>query len=398
MSFLSPALARVKPSPTVAMTTRALALKEAGREVIALAAGEPDMPTPQHIREAAKAAIDRGETRYTAVDGIAPLKRAVAEKFARENGLDVGPGQVSVGTGGKQVLYNALIATVGPGDEVVIPAPYWVSYPDIVLLAGGTPVVVTPAEGFKITPPELEAALTPRTKWVILNSPSNPTGAAYTEAELRALADVLLRHPRVWVLSDDIYEHLTYDGFAFRTIAQVEPGLASRTLTVNGVSKAYAMTGWRLGYGAGPAPLIAAMATVQSQSTSNPCSISQWAALAALTGPQDHLEPQRAVFDRRRRMVVERLNAIPGIDCPMPEGAFYVYPSVAGLIGRTTRGGTVLATDEDVALALLDETGVALVHGGAFGLSPALRLSYAAADDQLVTALDRIGDFVAGLA
>jgi aspartate aminotransferase len=334
------------------------------------------------------------------VDGIPELKRAICQKFDRENGLAYQPAQVTVGTGGKQVLYNALMATLNAGDEVIIPAPYWVSYPDMVLLAGGQPVFVAagPEAGFKITPEQLEAAITPKTKWLIFNSPSNPTGAGYTAEELKGLTDVLMLHPQVWVLTDDMYEHLVFDGFEFATPAAVEPGLYERTLTVNGVSKAYAMTGWRIGYAAGPVPLIRAMGKVQSQSTSNPSSISQWAAVEALTGPQDFLEPNRALFQRRRDLVVGMLNEAEGVHCPRPEGAFYVYPDISGCIGKTSRGGVAIGTDEDFATALLDETGVAVVFGAAFGLSPAFRVSYATSDGQLREACSRIQDFCAGLA
>lgn len=399
MPLLSAALGRIRPSPTVAITGRALDLRAGGRDIIALSAGEPDFATPEHIREAAKAAIDAGHTRYTAVDGMAALKRAVAAKFQRENGLSYSEAQISVGTGGKQVLFNALMATLDPGDEVVIPAPYWVSYPDIVRLADATPVVVptSPQNGFRLRPEALEAAITPRTKWLILNSPSNPTGAALSQDDLAALAAVLERHPQVWVLADDIYEHLTYDGFVFATIARVAPALQDRTLIVNGVSKAYAMTGWRLGYGAGPVELIRAMARLQSQSTSNPSTISQWAALAALEGPQDFLPGFRATFQRRRDLVVAALNAIPGISCPVPQGAFYVYPDISGLMGRRSAGGRVIATDEDFVTALLEEAGVAVVFGAAFGLSPHFRISYAASDDMLREACNRIAGFCAGL-
>ena len=399
MPILSATLARVKPSPTIAMTAKAAAMKAAGRDVISLSAGEPDFDTPEHIREAGKRAIDEGRTRYTAVDGIAELKVAIAEKFRRENGLDYAPSQVSVGTGGKQVIYNALMATLDPGDEVIIPAPYWVSYPDMVALAGGVPVIVpAPIEtGYKMTPESLEAAITPRTKWLIFNSPSNPTGAGYGRAELKALTEVLMRHPHVWVLTDDMYEHIAFDGFTFCTPAEVEPGLMDRTLTMNGVSKAYAMTGWRIGYAAGPKALIDGMALVQSQSTSNPCSISQWAAVTALTGPQDFLKTNAAMFQRRRDLVVAGLNAAPGVSCPVPEGAFYVYPSVAGCIGRTSRGGRRITDDEAFATALLEETGAAVVFGAAFGLSPHFRVSYAAADDLLRDACARIQEFCAGL-
>ncbi|MCH2096492.1 MAG: pyridoxal phosphate-dependent aminotransferase [Rhodobacteraceae bacterium] len=399
MSFLSETLARVKPSPTVAVTAKARDLKAAGADVIGLGAGEPDFDTPDTIKAAAIAAINAGKTKYTAPDGIPELKEAICKKFARENGLDYKPSQVSVSTGGKQVLYNALMATMNPGDEVIIPAPYWVSYPDMVLLAGGTPVIVeAPLEaGFKLTPDQLEDAITPRTKWLIFNSPSNPTGAGYTRAELQALTDVLMRHPQVWVMTDDMYEHLVYDGFEFHTPAQIEPGLYERTLTCNGVSKAYAMTGWRIGYAAGPEPLIAAMRKIQSQSTTNPSSISQWAAVEALNGPQDFLAPNNALFRRRRDLVVSMLNAAEGLSCPVPDGAFYVYPSIAGCIGKTTPKGTTLTNDEDFATALLEEEGVAVVFGAAFGLSPNFRVSYATSDEALTEACHRIQRFCAAL-
>ena len=398
MAFLSDAINRIKPSPTVAMTGRAAALKAEGRDIIALSAGEPDFDTPEHIRAAGKAAIDHGHTRYTTVDGIAELKRAICDKFARENGLDYTADQISVSSGGKQILFNALLATVNPGDEVIIPAPYWVSYPDIVALAGGTPaIVLCPAEdGFRLTPEALRAAITPRTKWLILNSPSNPSGAAYDAAQMKALTDVLLDFPQVWVLTDDIYEHLVFDGFTFVTPAQIEPRLKDRTLTMNGVSKAYAMTGWRIGYGAGPVALIRAMAKLQSQSTSNPSSISQYAALAALTGPQDYIDMSREAFQRRRDLVVDGLNDCPGLSCPVPQGAFYVYPSIADLIGTVSAGGTAITDDEAFANALLDETGVAIVFGAAFGLSPHFRVSYAASDDTLREAIARIRAFCEG--
>ena len=398
MAFISDRLARIKPSPTIAMTTRAADLRAQGRDIISLSAGEPDFDTPENVRDAAKAAIDAGHTRYTAVDGTPSLKRAIVDKFARENGLDYAPAQITVGTGGKQILYNALMATLDDGDEVIVPAPYWVSYPDMVLLAGGTPVVVEcdQASGFRLTPDALEAAITPRTKWLILNSPSNPSGAGYDRAQMAALCDVLLRHPQVWVLADDIYEHLVFDGFAFCTPAQVEPRLKDRVLTMNGVSKSYAMTGWRIGYGAGPEALIKAMAKLQSQSTSNPCSISQYAAEAALTGPQDYITDSRAVFQRRRDLVVAGLNACPGLDCPVPQGAFYVYPSIAGLIGLTSAGGTPIDSDEAFANALLDETGVAVVFGAAFGLAPHFRISYATSDAVLQDAMARIRRFCEG--
>ena len=399
MAFLSDTLSRVKPSPTIAVTTKAAELKAAGKDVIGLGAGEPDFDTPANIKDAAKAAIDAGKTKYTAVDGIPELKKAICEKFKRDNGLDYTPAQVTVGTGGKQVLYNALMATLNAGDEVVIPAPYWVSYPDMVLLAGGEPVIAeaNAETAYKLTPDALEAAITPKTKWLIFNSPSNPTGAGYTWDELKALTDVLLRHPHVWVMSDDMYEHLVYDDFTFCTPAQVEPKLYDRTLTVNGVSKAYAMTGWRIGYAAGPVDLIKAMGKIQSQSTSNPCSISQWAAVEALSGPQDYIAENNRIFQRRRDMVVEMLNEAEGIDCPVPEGAFYVYPSVAGCIGKTSAGGADIADDEAFATALLEETGVAVVFGAAFGTSPCFRVSYATSDDALREACTRIQTFCAGL-
>ncbi len=399
MSFLSDTLARVKPSPTIAVSTLAAELKAAGKDVIGLGAGEPDFNTPDNICAAAKAAIDAGKTKYTAPDGIAELKQAVCDKFKRDNGLEYTPAQVSVGTGGKQILYNALMATLNPGDEVVIPAPYWVSYPDMVLLAGGEPVIAEASAdtAYKLTPDQLEAAITPKTKWFIFNSPSNPTGAGYTHDELKALTDVLMRHSHVWVMTDDMYEHLVYDDFEFVTPAQVEPGLYDRTLTCNGVSKAYAMTGWRIGYAAGPEQLIAAMRKIQSQSTSNPCSISQWAAVEALNGPQDYIATNNAIFKRRRDMVVEMLNAAEGITCPVPEGAFYVYPSIKGCIGKTTPAGKTIETDEDFATALLEENGVAVVFGGAFGLSPNFRVSYATSDENLEKACTRIQAFCAAL-
>jgi aspartate aminotransferase len=399
MPFLSDALSRVTPSPTIAISNAAAEMKAAGQDIISLSAGEPDFDTPEHIKLAAKDAIDRGETKYTAVDGIPELKAAICRKFKRDNGLEFTPQQVNVGTGGKQVLYNALLATVNPGDEVIIPAPYWVSYPDMVRLAGGTPVAIkaTLANDFRITPEQLEAAITPTTKWFIFNSPSNPTGAGYSADALKALTDVLMRHPHVWIMTDDMYEHIAFPGFTFATPAQVEPGLAERTLTVNGVSKAYAMTGWRIGYAAGPNALIAAMRKLQSQSTSNPCSISQWAAVAALDGPQDFLAKRNAVFERRRDMVVAALNACDGITCPMPDGAFYVYPFIEGCIGKTSAQGAAITDDEAFAKALLAEHGVAVVFGAAFGLSPAFRISYATSDEDLREACARIAAFCAGL-
>ncbi len=399
MGFVAHALERVKPSPTMAITSKARELKAAGHDVIGLGAGEPDFDTPDNVKQAAIEAIKRGETKYTAVDGIPELKAAIVKKFARENGLDYKPSEVSVGSGGKQVLYNALLATLNPGDEVIVPSPYWVSYPDIVLLAGATPVIVETKleDGFKLSPAALAAAITPRTKWLIFNSPSNPTGAAYTREEIKALTQVLLKYEQVWVLSDDIYEHLVYDGFQFTTPAQVEPKLKSRTLTLNGVSKAYSMTGWRIGYGAGPEPLIKAMATLQSQSTSNPCSISQWAAVEALNGPQDFLKGWVKSFQERRDLVVSMLNQAKGLHCPKPEGAFYVYPSCAGAMGKTSAKGQKIKSDEDFATALLQEEGVAVVHGAAFGLSPFFRISYATGATALEEACRRIQRFCGGL-
>ncbi|WP_299354480.1 pyridoxal phosphate-dependent aminotransferase [uncultured Shimia sp.] len=399
MSFLSATLSRVKPSPTIAVTTKAGELRAAGRDVIGLGAGEPDFDTPENIKAAAVAAIGAGKTKYTAVDGIVELKAAICAKFQRENNLTYAPEQVSVGTGGKQILYNALVATLNPGDEVVIPAPYWVSYPDMVLLAGGEPVIATATleNNFKLTPEQLEAAITPKTKWLIFNSPSNPTGAGYSRDELKGLTDVLMRHPHVWVMTDDMYEHLAYDDFEFCTPAELEPGLYERTLTCNGVSKAYAMTGWRIGYAAGPVKLIAAMRKIQSQSTSNPCSVSQWAAVEALNGPQDFLATNNQTFTRRRDLVVSMLSEIDGITCPVPEGAFYVYPSITGLIGKTSPAGTVISDDEAFATALLEEAEVAVVFGAAFGLSPNFRVSYATSDEALKKACERIQAFCASL-
>ena len=399
MAFLSATLDRVKPSPTVALTALVGELRAAGKDIIGLGAGEPDFPTPENIREAAKAAIDRGETRYTAVDGIPELKDAVIAKFARENDLTYDRSEVTVGTGGKQVLYNALMATLNPGDEVIIPAPYWVSYPDMVRLAGGEPVIMPagPETGFRFSPEQLEAAITPKTKWLIFNSPSNPTGAGYNPDDLKAITDVLERHPHVWVLTDDMYEHIAFPGFEFRTPAQIAPALKDRTLTLNGVSKAYAMTGWRIGYAGGPAHLIAAMRKIQSQSTSNPCSVSQWAAVEALNGTQDFIPENVQTFLRRRNLIVDGLNAAPGIHCPVPQGAFYVYPSIEGCIGKTSRSGVVIDTDEAFCKALLEEEGVAVVFGAAFGLSPAFRVSYATSDEDLTKAAERIQRFCNGL-
>lgn len=399
MSFLSATLDRVKPSPTIAVTTKAQELKAAGRDVIGLGAGEPDFDTPQNIKDAAVTAIADGKTKYTAVDGIPELKEAICAKFARDNELTYTPYQVTVGTGGKQVIYNAFMATLNAGDEVIIPAPYWVSYPDMVKLGGGEPVFIEGVmeQGYKITADQLEAAITPNTKWFLFNSPSNPTGAGYSWSELKALTDVLLRHPHVWVMTDDMYEHLAYGNFKFCTPAQVEPQLYDRTLTMNGVSKAYAMTGWRIGYAAGPEVLIKAIRKVQSQSTSNPCSISQWAAVEALNGTQDFLAPNNELFVTRRDLVVDMLNQAPGIKCPRPEGAFYVYPSIAGCIGKTSAAGTLIENDEVFATALLEETGVAVVFGAAFGLSPNFRVSYATSNEALEEACNRIIGFCKGL-
>jgi aspartate aminotransferase len=391
----SASLRRVQPSATAAASTKARALRAAGRDVISLDAGEPDHDTPDPIKEAAIKAIRDGKTKYTDIDGIPELKAAICGKFKRENGLDYTPAQINVSPGGKPVIFNAMMASLDPGDEVIIAAPYWVSYPDMVLIAGGEPrFVATSAErGFKVQPADLEAAITPRTRWLILNSPSNPTGAAYTEAELKGLADVLLRHPKVWVLTDDMYEHLVYGDFAFRTIAQVEPELYERTLTMNGVSKAYAMTGWRIGYAGGPAPLIGAMRKVMSQSTSNPSSISQWAAVEALNGPQDFIGPNAAIFEARRDLVVSMLNQARGLACPTPEGAFYVFPSCAGLIGKTAPTGQQINSDRDFADALLESEGVSVVFGEAFGLSPFFRISYATSTELLEEACARIQRF-----
>ena len=395
MAFLADSLARVKPSATIAVTNKARELKAAGRDVIGLGAGEPDFDTPDNIKQAAIKAITDGKTKYTAVDGLPELKQAIVEKFQRENGLTYTAAEITVGTGGKQVLYNALMATLNPGDEVLVPAPYWVSYPDMVLLGGGTPVPVETSidTGFKVTPEALEAAITPKTKWLIFNSPSNPSGAAYTRAELEAIGKVLLKHPHVWVMTDDMYEHLVYDDFEFTTLAQVESGLKDRTLTVNGVSKAYAMTGWRIGYAGGPTQLIKAMAKIQSQSTSNPSSISQWAAVEALTGPQDFIPTNAAIFKKRRDLVVSMLNQAQGLSCPSPEGAFYVYPSCAGVIGKTTASGKTIANDEDFVTALLEDEGVAVVQGSAFGLGPNFRVSYATSTEALEEACTRIQRF-----
>jgi aspartate aminotransferase len=399
MAFLADSLSRIKPSATIAVSTKARALQAQGRDVISLGAGEPDFDTPDNIKEAAIRAIREGKTKYTDVEGTPELKDAIIAKFQRENGLSYRREQIIVGTGGKQVLYNALMATLNPGDEVVIPAPYWVSYPEIVALAGGTPVAVptSAASGFRVTAAQLEAAITPKTKWLILNSPSNPSGAAYAAEHLKALTDVLLKHPQVWVLSDDMYEHLTYDDFKFATPAQVEPGLYDRTLTMNGVSKAYCMTGWRIGYAGGPAMLVKAMGTLQSQSTSNPSSISQAAAVEALNGPQDFIPRNAKVFKERRDLVVSMLNQAKGLKCPSPEGAFYVYPSCAGAIGKSTPGGKRLANDLDFVSELLEAEGVAVVQGEAFGLAPHFRISYATSTELLEESCRRIQRFCASL-
>ncbi len=397
--FLARALNRIKPSPTLAMTQKSRELKAAGRDVIGLAAGEPDFDTPDNIKDAAIAAIKRGETKYTNIEGIPELRAAIARKFKRENRLDYTPAQCFVGPGGKSVIYNAMMATLNEGDEVIVVAPYWVSYPDIVLLAGAKPVVVETRleDGFRLTPEALDAAITKNTKWIIFNQPSNPTGACYTREQLKALTDVLLKHPQVWILSDDMYEHLIFGGFKFHTIAEVEPKLYDRTLTMNGVSKAYCMTGWRIGYCAGPLPLIAAMAKLQSQSATNATSISQWASVEALDGPQDFLPGFRRVFEGRRDLVVSMLNQSNGIECPVPEGAFYVYPSIRKLIGTRTPQGKPIATDEDFANELLNAEGVAVVHGAAFGLSPFFRISYATSDTVLEDACGRIQRFCGSL-
>jgi aspartate aminotransferase len=399
MPFLSAALARVKPSATVAVTDKARALKAAGRNVIGLGAGEPDFDTPANVKQAAIRAIEAGKTKYTDVGGIPELKDAIIAKFKRENGLTYKRDQIIISTGGKQVLYNALMATINPGDEVIIPAPYWVSYPEMVLLAGGEPVhIVCPAEqGFKLQPAALEKAITPKTKWIILNSPSNPTGAAYSRDELKAITDVLVRHPHVWVMTDDMYEHLVYDGFRFTTPAEVEPRLYERTLTVNGVSKAYSMTGWRIGYAGGASELITAMTTIQSQATHAPSTISQWAAVEALNGPQDFIPENAGIFKERRDLVVGMLNQANGINCPRPEGAFYVFPSCAGTIGKTAPSGKRLDNDQDFVTELLEAEGVAVVQGSAFGLGPAFRISYAASLADLEEACKRIQRFCGNL-
>jgi len=399
MAFLADSLARIKPSATIAVTDKARELKQAGRDVIGLGAGEPDFDTPDNIKEAAIKAIRDGKTKYTAVDGMPELKAAIVEKFKRENNLAYRPEEISVGTGGKQVLYNALMATLNPGDEVIVPAPYWVSYPEIVSLAGATPVCIatTIDSGFKLSAEQLETAITPKTKWLILNSPSNPSGAAYARDELKALTDVLMKHSHVWVLTDDMYEHLTYDGFVFTTPAEIEPDLFERTLTLNGVSKAYCMTGWRIGFAGAPSFLIKAMAKLQSQSTTNPSSISQWAAVEALNGPKDFIPRNAEAFRKRRDLVVSMLNQANGLTCPNPEGAFYVFPSCSGLIGKQSAGGRLIETDEDFVTALLEEEGVAVVQGSAFGLAPHFRISYATAHEVLEDACRRIQRFCAGV-
>jgi aspartate aminotransferase len=399
MGFFADALGRIQPSQTIAVTTKARDLKAAGKDVIGLGAGEPDFDTPDNIKEAAIKAIRDGKTKYTNVDGIPELKEAIVRKFERENGLSYTPSQIMVAPGGKKVIFNAMMATLNPGDEVIIPAPYWVSYPDIVQLVGGTPVIAdsTIENGFKLQPEALEAAITPKTKWFVFNHPSNPTGAAYTRSELKALTDVLLRHPHVWVFTDDMYEHLVYDDYEFVTPAQVEPQLYDRTLTMNGVSKAYSMTGWRIGYCGGPEALIKAMTKLQSQTVSNAASISQWASVEALNGPQDFLKERARVFQQRRDLVVSMLNQAKGINCPTPEGAFYVYPSCKDCIGKTSAGGKLIATDEDFVTALLEENGVAVVHGSAFGLSPFFRISYATSTEALEEACARIQRFCAEL-
>lgn len=399
MAFLADALSRVKPSATIAVSQKARELKASGRDVIGLGAGEPDFDTPENIKAAAVDAINRGETKYTPVSGIPELRKAIAAKFKRENNLDYDWQQTIVGTGGKQILFNAFMATLNAGDEVVIPAPYWVSYPEMVAICGGTPVFVstTIENDFKLTPVDLEAAITPKTKWLIFNSPSNPSGAAYSEAELKALTDVLLRHPQVWILTDDMYEHLTYGDFVFTTPAQIEPSLKDRTLTMNGVSKAYAMTGWRIGYAAGPLELIKAMDMIQGQQTSGACSIAQWAAVEALNGTQEFIPANKEIFRGRRDLVVSMLNQAKGIQCPTPEGAFYVYPSCAGTIGKTAPSGKVIESDEDFVTELLETEGVAVVHGSAFGLGPNFRISYATSEELLEEACKRIQRFCAAL-
>ena len=392
MPLIGHLLDAVKPSPTIAITQQAATLRRQGVDVIGLSQGEPDFPTPAHINAAAKAAIDQGQTKYTDVDGTPELKAAIVRKFERENGLRYEDAAISVGTGGKQVIFNALLASLNPGDEVLIPAPYWVSYPDMVRLAGGTPVelLCPESQGFKLSAAQLRAAITPRTKWLILNSPSNPTGSGYDAAELAALGQVLLDHPQVHVMSDDMYEHIRFDGWQFSTLAAVEPRLFDRVLTVNGVSKAYAMTGWRIGYAGGPVPLIKAMATIQSQSTSNPCSVAQAAAVAALDGPTDFFAERNEVFRQRRDLCLQAFNSTPGLSCRRPEGAFYLFPSCQGLIGRRTPDGTVLASDMDVGRYLLEQAHVAVVPGSAFGAEGHFRISFATSTSRLEQACERI--------
>ncbi|MBT6095796.1 MAG: pyridoxal phosphate-dependent aminotransferase [Rhodospirillaceae bacterium] len=399
MAFVADRLSAVKPSATIAVTQKARDLTAAGRDVISLGAGEPDFNTPDHIIEAAKKALDDGFTRYTATNGIPELLDAISAKFKRDNELDYSASQIHVSCGGKPVIFNAFMATVNPGDEVIIPSPYWVSYPDIAAMFGGVPVFVNcpSSTGFKMTPEQLDDAISPKTKWLMLNSPSNPTGAAYTEDDLKGLAEVLLRHPHVWVLTDDIYEHIVYDDFAFKTLAQVEPALWERTLTMNGMSKAYCMTGWRVGFAGGPDELIKAMTKVQSQSISHTAAVSQVASVAALNGPHDFVAEHNKVFKERRDLVVSMLNQAQGIDCPTPEGAFYVYPSCQGLLGKTTETGQLINTDEDFVTALIEAEGVAAVHGEAFGLSPHFRISYATATDVLEDACQRVQRFCASL-
>jgi aspartate aminotransferase len=397
MAFLADALSRVKPSATIAVSQKARELKAKGRDIIGLGAGEPDFDTPDNVKQAAIDAINRGETKYTPVSGIPELRKAIVDKFKRENNLDYKVEQTIVGTGGKQILFNAFMATMNAGDEVIIPAPYWVSYPEMVSICGGTPVTISTKQenNFKLTAEELESVITPKTKWFIFNSPSNPTGAAYSADELKSLTDVLLKHPHVWILTDDMYEHLTFGDFKFATPVEVEPKLYDRTLTMNGVSKAYAMTGWRIGYAAGPIELIKAMDMIQGQQTSGASSIAQWAAVEALNGPQDFVTKNKAIFEGRRDLVVSMLNQASGIVCPKPEGAFYVYPSCAGLIGKTAPTGKVIETDEDFVSELLESEGVAVVHGSAFGLGPNFRISYATSEDILEEACKRIQRFCA---
>ncbi|MBT5185605.1 MAG: pyridoxal phosphate-dependent aminotransferase [Kordiimonadaceae bacterium] len=399
MAFIADALARIKPSPTIAVTTKAAELRAAGKDIIGLGAGEPDFDTADYVKEAAIKAINEGQTKYTAADGTPELKDAIIAKFKRENGLDYARENITVNCGGKHTIYNTFVATLNEGDEVLIPTPYWVSYPDMTLLAGGTPVFIEASidTNFKITADQLDAAITPKTKWIILNSPSNPSGAAYSFDEMKKLTDVLLKHQHVWVFSDDIYEHIIYDGFKFHTPVSVEPKLKNRTLTMNGVAKAYAMTGWRIGYAGGPVELINAIRKVQSQSTSNPCSISQAASIAALSGPQDYLKDRARAFQKRRDLVVDMINDVPGLSCPTPEGAFYVYPSCAELIGKTTPDGKLIESDLDVSTYLLESVGVAVVHGEAFGLSPHFRISYATSEDVLIEACGRIKSACAAL-